>query len=94
MQKSVLNSCPCGWVGLCSEAAQNHCPKCHALVTSTSKKRLDRLRLEHTVLGKLGGRRDLSLQQKAAERQRIEDLFQCIGQPLRINTKGANHVPF
>lgn len=83
MQKSVLNSCPCGWVGLCSEAAQNHCPRCHSLVTHTSKKRLDRLRLEHAILGKIGGRPDLSHEQKSSERLRIEHLLQCTGQPLR-----------
>lgn len=74
MQTS-LRSCPCGWVGLRSRAAQGRCPRCGTTTTRTRQQRLDRLRSEHWLLGKVGSYPRWTMAQKATERTRIESLF-------------------
>lgn len=82
------NGCPvvcpsCSWLGteldVCDASA---CPLCKTKVSPLRQKGLDSLRKRYRVLSKMGSSFATSLEEKAAERTRLELFFQRIGAPL------------
>lgn len=77
-------SCPrCGWLGTRDQARHGlACPQCSTKVNPLRQKGLDSLRTHYRLLSKIGSTFASTLEQKDAERHRLEKFFQRIGAPL------------
>lgn len=78
-------ACPrCDWLGSIDQAGdESRCPECGTIVCPLRQKGLDSLRAHHRQLLKMGYKVEWTLEQRAAEQERVERFFQRIGQPLR-----------
>lgn len=76
--------CPrCSWLGTKIDVGHvSACPICKSMVNPLRQKGLDSLRTHHRVLSKMGSSFATTLEEKNAERTRLEQFFQRIGAPL------------
>ena len=83
--KTYPVACPhCDWLGCVDQAGdESRCTECGTTVSPLRQKGLDSLRAHHRQLLKIGYKVEWTLEQRAAEQERVERFFQRIGQPLR-----------
>lgn len=76
--------CPrCSWLGTEIDVGDaSACPLCKTKVNALRQKGLDSLRARYRVLSKMGSSFATTMEEKAAERNRLEQFFQRIGAPL------------
>lgn len=76
--------CPrCRWLGIEIDVGDaSACPLCKTKVSPLRQKGLDSLRTHYRVLSKMGSAIATTVEEKAAERTRLEQFFQRIGAPL------------
>lgn len=79
-----LFNCPrCDWFGsLDKSSGEKKCPACESAVNPLQQKGLDNLRAHYRHLLKIGYRTEWTLEQRSAERGRLELFFESIGKPL------------
>jgi hypothetical protein len=76
--------CPrCSWLGAEIDIGKvSACPLCKTTVNPLRQKGLDRLRTHYRVLTKIGSSFATTMEEKDAERTRLEQFFHRIGEPL------------
>ena len=77
-------NCPrCDWFGSLEKySGEKKCPACESAVNPLQKKGLDNLRAHYRHLLKIGYKTEWTLEQRSAERERLEIFFESIGKPL------------
>ena len=78
-----MNCSRCDWLGPrdgLSDGAK--CPICQSSVNPLRQKGLDNLRTHYRHLLKMGCKTEWTLEQRSAERERLELFFESIGKPL------------
>lgn len=82
-QQSPSGCQRCDWYGLLTEAVTcTRCPLCDGLVNPLRQKGLDNLRAHYRLLLKIGYKTDWTIEQRSAEKGRLERFFESIGEPL------------
>lgn len=76
--------CPrCSWLGTEVDLGEaSACPLCNTKVNPLRQKGLDSLRTHYRILSKMGSAFGTNIEEKDAERTRLEQFFQRIGKPL------------
>ncbi len=77
-------SCPrCDWFGTFDRSCvTSSCPVCECAVNPLQQRGLDNLRTHYRLLLKIGYKVDWTLEQRSAERDRLEHFFESVGEPL------------
>lgn len=88
MNEDTLNNLPfncprCDWFGSLEKSSdKKKCPACESAVNPLQQKGLDNLRAHYRRLLKIGYKTEWTLEQRSAERERLERFFASIGKPL------------